>query len=266
MSDEPKFLLGNYVDRYCEMAVTSGSGVADVFNGDREVGWTSSGETSEAGYDVYVECIFKNSAGTNITRDIDAICIRNTNIKKFRLRYSATAAGAYSTITTIVYNGTSDADGLVLTNADDDLYITFSELTAGKIRVEIESTIVANEEKTIGELLAMHTNYSATDNATSLNQKVIDKKGEYRLESGVLKSWFNYRKYECKLIFSLANETMMENLRDIKMNNESFCIYPEPDSRKGDIWMVRWSNDWLELYTVNYKGAGYTIKIEMDGV
>ncbi len=266
MSDEPKFLLGNYTSRYCDVTPSSNSTIVSrVYDNDRETYWESDGELGEAGFNTTLEVILRNSGGALAPQSVDAIAIRGTNIKKFRLRYSATAAGAYATITNITVNGVLDVDGEVPSNTDTDLYITFSVLTIGKIQLEIWSTEPAAAEKKVGEFMVMKTNYTATKNLVNYKPRFIEKGGSYRLEDGTLRTWFEYRKYRATIVFDFVDETMMINLRDIKMTGGVFCIYPEPDSQIGYVWSAEWSSDWNSVYIVKYKGAGYKVTIALEG-
>ena len=257
MSDLPIFLYGNYVDRHCDKNSSSNSAIADLaWDNQWETQWISSGETDEdADYSCTYEVIFKNAAGGYITQDVDRVCLRNINLKQFKLQYSATEGGAYGDITGTTYT----------TNAKTDIYISFTKITAAKIRLAMDKTISAGEEKKIGEFIIAQLLYTSTFFMSSYDPVFPEKTERYRLENGKQKSWFEYRKYEAKATFTDIDLTMRDNLRTIKLLDTAFLWYPEPDNHEGYMYEVEWVSSWRFSYAHrSYKGR-YDISINIEG-
>ena len=130
------FLSKNYISADDTINVSSNDSYKSrIYDQNHNLQWISSGETSETGYDTYIEIIFYEGSAV-INRTIDTFVLQNINLKDFKIQYYT--GGAYADI----------ADTVFTTNADSTKRIKLSSsITTSKIKLLMKATITPAEEK-----------------------------------------------------------------------------------------------------------------------
>jgi hypothetical protein len=209
------FLSKNYVNPDDTLNASSGALLLPrLYDQSYLMQWQSIGETSELlGYNTYIEVIFKEGS-VAVSRTFDTLVLQNINLKKFKFQYDN--GGLYSDI-----DGTS-----FTTNAATSLRIKLAApVTTTKIRLVIESTIIANEEKKIGELWAMLETYRLENSFTKRNRQDTFQGNFYRLGDGTGGKWKLYDKWG--KVYTLRNltDTQLAALESIYRAHSLFTFY-----------------------------------------
>jgi len=58
----------------------------------------------------------------------------------------------------------------------------------------------------------------------------------------------------------------VESLRTLKESGQPFYFQPDSVSNAHNIYKVEWTGPWNVTYTSNFKGAGYTINMQVKEV
>ena len=228
----PTFLSKNYLTADCTINVSSGSAVKQYAYDQKKVTvWKSSGETDEDGdYSCSYEVLFyEGSVAT--ARTIDTIVLQGINLKKFKIQYWTGAA--YADIAEAVYT----------TNAASSLRIKLaSSVSTLKLNVVMDTTIVAGEEKEIGELWAMLETYELVGPRMKVSQSDYKDGGQYYLASGKLESWLLFNKYSGQFVFDFLTDTQLSELRAIYDEHDTFTFYINNVRDVDSIYLVQWIN------------------------
>lgn len=207
------FLSKNYISADCTINVTSADTLkARIYDQKYNLQWISSGETAETGYDTYIEILFYEGSNT-IERTYDTIVLQNINLKKFKLQnYS----GSYS-----------DISGASFTvNADSSVRIKLaSPVTGTKIKLLMESTIVANEEKKVAEFWVCLETYRVQLPRTERSREDFAKAGFSRLGNGAGTKWFEYNKWGKTYEFEFLTDAQLAELESIYRTHAVFTFY-----------------------------------------
>jgi hypothetical protein len=208
------FLSKNYVNPDDTLNASSGALLLPrLYDQAYSMQWQSSGETAESGYNTYIEVVFKEGSSA-VNRVIDTIVLQNINLKKFKLQY-------------FVDDAYADIQGASFTvNAATSLRIKLAvPVTTAKIKIIIESTIVANEEKKIGELWAMLETYRLENSFTKRNRQDTFQGNFYRLGDGTGGKWKLYDKWG--KVYTLRNltDTQLSALESIYRAHSLFTFY-----------------------------------------
>lgn len=227
-------LSKNYVSADDTINVSSGSGTKTrIYDQRVDVQWLSVGETGETGYNTYVEVLFYE--GTNAaTRTYDTIILNNINLKKFKLQNYT--GGSYADITGTDYT----------VNADTSLRIKLAApVTGTKIKLLMWSTIVAAQEKKIGEFwVCLQSLELDSFRSASRDQNFLTYGDNYRLADGTLEQWDIYDKGEWFWnIFNLT-QTKMESLRSIFQDHEVIVFYPDYANDLDEVYLAQLTGQW----------------------
>jgi hypothetical protein len=150
----------------------------------------------------------------------------------------------------------------------------FSGVNAYGILFYMLATNTPNQEKTIGEIIACSEGeiaYIRTD-LSSYSPTFRQKSKEISLGDGSLhvantKDDRNkLLKYEANCQFKYLAATELKYLYDIKNEGGTFLFHPESQSRPQDIYLVRWAGNFSPRYTSSYKGAGWTVDMQVKEV
>ncbi len=228
----PFFLSKNYIFGDDTVNVSSGEAAKSyIYDQNRAVQWESIGETTETGYDTSIEVIFyEGSVATD--RTIDTIVLQNINLKKFKVQYWTGAA--YADI----------ADTIIDTNADSTLRIKLSSsVTTAKIKLLMQSTIVASQEKKVGQFWAMLETFELTEGRHNHERRDNKDGGENYLASGRMTTYTIFKKYAAKINFELITRTSIDLFKTLYDTDDSFVFYMNYAEKIDDIFIVVWKND-----------------------
>lgn len=173
---------------------------------------------------------------------IDAIHIANHNIKSGKIEY---------------YNGANYVDFSTpiawTANAAADNYFSFTQISTTSIKLTMNTTIVTNAQKSVGELRFLELLGTLSNNPSKFDIKFIEKTKEQVLDNGASLSVFFGENAEIKLKLDQCTQADMDILRTIKNTRASFYVYPNGGSnltalqeglRVRDMYFVNWTSDY----------------------
>jgi len=109
------------------------------------------------------------------------------------------------------------------------------------------NTIVADEEKYVGEIYIGLKDFEADKNPAEYNP-IISKKGfDLDMADGGVKSIWYAEKFKADLNFNFVSTTEIANFNDLYNDHASFYFAPTPTDEgtdwDGDSWLVNWVGD-----------------------
>jgi len=212
------FLSKNYVN--ADDTINASSHDDDSYKGalydkDKLTQWTSSGETTETGYDTYIEVILYEGSNT-VNREIDTFVLQNINLADFKIQYYT--GGAYAEI--------PDSEAIFTTNTDTSLRIKLSNsITTSKIKLLMKATITPSEEKAIGEFWALLETYQLEFPYTSRKRSDSSLSGFQRMGNGEGVMWSVYDKWGKSYELMNVSDTQLEELESIYKEHAVFTFY-----------------------------------------
>ena len=136
-----EFLYKNYFNTSTLATVGSGTdSVANMFDRDSDSQYATSGKNNDA-VGATIGIVFPSS------KNIDRIVLQNINLKSFKIYHSSNGANTFTLSTTAETNTTEWS-----TNSTTSLYLVFATTAVSSIWIEATATIVAAQEKKIGDL------------------------------------------------------------------------------------------------------------------
>jgi len=227
----PFFLSKNYVSALDTINVSSRDATKIcLYDQKAALQWTSYGETTETGYDTYIEVVFYEGL-VAATRVFDTLVLQNINVKKFKFQYWDGAA--YQDIT----------GGEVTTNAAATVRIKLAAtVTTTKIKLLMQSTIVAGQEKKIGELWVMLQTFELTEGRHSHSRSDYKEGGAYYLASGKMETFTVFKKYAAKIDFELLTLVSIVLFKALYDLDSNFTIYLNYGTDADGIYNVCWTN------------------------
>lgn len=236
----------NFINANNTYAVSSGTGAAYLYDQKPLTQYVSSGSTD--GYSETVEITFNDTSGVALSRTIDRLIFLNCNLAQFYADYWDGAA--WQTI----------AESVFTTNTSANVYVEIATpIATTKLRITATHTIVAGQEKKIGEfkaclfmLLVRHL--------VSISRKDWNNGQKMRLQGGGLISYNDLSKFEADVIIdsmSLANyEIIISALRTRLWT--TWILWS--DFRLADVYEVKATSAVKEQ--LNRKTYRYTISFQ----
>jgi hypothetical protein len=252
----PKLYSENYVNKDDVITVSSGDDTKSyLYDRKKNTQWVSVGETDENGdYSTFIEVEFMQDgySPAPVSRTFDTFVLLNTNLKEFKLQY---------------WTGSSWQDipeTITTSNGNSTVIIHFigSPIGSFKVRLLMDKTITPNQEKAIGEMLVMSYKFQLKDILMGHNRKDWEKSDHYRLADGTLETWFEVSKFALTQSLKNVNETLRNELKDLKDEREDFYIYPDGDIWPDEFYLVHWLGEWTQEY--RYKIGRYTIEFAIE--
>lgn len=247
--------LSGFIKKYDNITCSSNNTnvmKANLFDRNKNTKWLSSGESTDktdwSGASIIINFY---EGGNAITRTIDRLLITGCNLKRFKLQYD-NGSGLIDISETIITN-----------NDNENIYIEFAtKIGVNQIKLIMDSTIVANQEKEIAELMVMEEKYEFVECSITYPTTHREKSGGFELADGTLERWQISEKFGCSLDFEGINQSMRDSLRNIFDNFEEFFLYPEPSDKPGDIYLGTFINVWGEQYSyMSNKNFGYNLQL-----
>lgn len=151
--------------------------------------------------------------------------------------------------------------------------IIFPKMNAKLFSFGFIYTNPPNQLKSMGELFLANENIvTLTRDFTSYEERWREKVKEIMLGDGsihrvmsVSKSGINAR-YEANCQFRYMTQPEVESLRVLKESGQPFYFMPDSVSEAQNIYKVEWTGAWNVEYTTNFKGAGYTVNMQVKEV
>jgi hypothetical protein len=231
-----EILTINRLNTTTAISVNSGtSTVGYLFDRQRSTQYASSGyNTSTAG--MTMGCTFLS------TQTVSRIVLQNINLKNFTIYHSSNPAN----VITLLNAATTTSNWQ--TNSETSLYLKFATIQASSIFIVASSTMIASEEKKIGELGIYDLKFVFVDNPADADftPKRAAKEVTHEMSDGGTTKYTFGDAFECKIKLKYQGDTMVGYLRDLFEDRETFTFTPFPTSTSWDgykIYEVNWIGD-----------------------
>lgn len=196
-------------------------------------------------------------------KTIDRIFIGNHNIKSGELKYWNGAAWA-SFSSAVSWSG----------NTADYSYFEVTQVSTLKLQLTMNTTIVVDAEKKVGQLRAMESIGEVGVNPSDVKFSWKKRKQSHTTATGGNALVVFGKKYQGKFTFSDADLTdvaLFETLDDL---NESFFIYPNGGDtaktnygfRIEDLFLVNFVNDFAPNLKAGLLGIGSVVTMQVAEV
>lgn len=130
-----------------------------------------------------------------------------------------------------------------------------------------------SQEKMMGELILANQNtIQLTKDFSSYEERWREKVKEIALGDGgihrvvTLSSTGRNLRYEANCQFRFLTESEVISLNALKESGAPFYFQPESETRPDKIFKCHWTGPWDIKYTSSYKGAGYTVSMNLKEV
>ena len=172
----------------------------------------------------------------------------------------------------------ASVSGKVLTEYTNSLgqqtsLITFPKMNAKLFTFGWTSTNPANQEKSMGELILANENIiTLTRDFSSYEERWREKVKEIILGDGgihrviTLSGSGKNLRYEANCQFKFMTQAEVEALKSLKASGVPFYFQPESKTNPQNIYLCHWTGPWDAKYTSNFKGAGYTVSMQLKEV
>ena len=251
MGENIKFLSYNLITGSSTLAPTSGTATkANMLDRDAATQWVSVGEGTDGGT---AGVTWTPAASTNI----DRFFLKNHNLKKYKLYYNGGTANTFS----------PDVNETV--NTGTNSYYEFTAQAVTSVTLEMEDTIVADEEKSIGALYFGTQKFEVENNPEDYSP-ILKKKGyDLEMADGGSKSIWVGQKFKATLGFELVSTTEIANFKTLYDDHRNFYFMPTPVTTgtgwDGDAWLCNWVGDYDALKLTNgiSKTVGFDINMSL---
>jgi len=254
---EIRILTENMVDADSTIVVSAGGTTANLFDRDKDNKYITSGVRRDT-QAATIEVTF--NVGTVETEfTLNTLIMLKTNVKLFKLEWFDSAESIFKTIIETERPG-------------EITCLTFGAVKTSKIRLTLFTTQQPNREKEIGELIIARQRFILSDNPSSYDLVGREKKTIIELGDGqrhIAYTRFSDQrisKYGARVSFRFLPQADYDILECIKNEGTPFLWYPESLSRPLEIYKVNWVNPFETRYSIQFKGAGYDITMELEEV
>lgn len=254
MGNNVKFYSENYINANSTFSFTSAESSLATRLYDNTRTPTLISQTSDDSTPEVFEITFDD------IRAIDTIFIDNHNIKSGAIKYWDGAT--YQDFSTPI---------AWTNNAATTNIFSFTLVSTNKIQLTMNTAIVANAQKYVGELRAMTLLCELTDNPSSVPELAFYKKQVLNetATGGNVQTIFG-KKFKCTLGFDNANNTDITLLETLSDRASSFYIhlcgsvitYTERGFRLQDMYYVNMTNDFKPQLRSNILGIGNNIELD----
>ncbi len=225
-----RFLQNNVISTGTEFTSTSGSGTHPNLV-DRKINtkWTTSGENSDAN----TATISWVAPSSTI---VSSLLLQNHNFKDFRV--------VFNSVSTFTPNLS------VTGNAFSNTYYKFASQSVNSIDIIIEDTIVADQEKTLAQIIVSNEKIEFDTNPEfNRYRPSFFKKGvEQELSDGGIVSIFLSSKFRADINLGFINSSTYDSLTKIYNEHKDFVFCPFPvdtftSNWNGQAFAVNWTGD-----------------------
>ena len=217
-----------------------------LIDGDTDTQWTSLSASDATPVTVMV--VFVTPTGGADTRTLNAVILRNTNLKGLKL----------------YVGGTTLFEGEIM---EDDVIIPFAPIATPAIQLEARTTKIPNQNKKIGEIYCGQILLALPGFDAYTPQRDLLSTGTMRTIGGKLISYRGSNKYSSRWIIKLAEAQDKDSIERLFRQNPLITFWPEPKNRPRDLFDVAWKMETLPYaYTDVFKPAGHTIEAEVTEI
>lgn len=237
-------------------ATDTGESIADYLRDRRNwSGWTTTGSNDAAGTILEVE--FAEA-------QIDKIMLINHNLKSFTVKYWD--GSAYQDFSTPISE---------TTNTEDTNYYSFNSISTSKIKLTINGTMVANDDKFLSQLIITEAIGQFSNHWVIAKPEHDKNKKTVKAISGRVKVFRNEGAFSCELISDNVIETndltIVESLFDyydgflvwLCGNDTTQFRTQRVGYRKRDLYHVVTANSYEPEWANGFYNQGTNIKIKL---
>ena len=248
----------NYLNTTTMVSVDSGTDTTQyLFGRESSNQYQTSGDNSDA----TTSTIVVNFTGTE---EVDRIILQNINLKSFKMYYDSNTANLFSI--TSALTGTTEWTN----NSATSLYLILEDTkTIGSITIEATATMLANEEKKIGEMWITKNLLTFDQNPQARGYRAETDRKEWRHEmsDGGVVVYALSDKFSTRIKRKYVDQEEYDTLKTIHRIWDAIVFVPFPTGTawNSEIYEVTWTGAFtFETFSDNYKENGYsgTIKLE----
>lgn len=253
-----EFLERNFFQTTTAATATSNSsGLSDLLIRDPRYQFVTSGESTDG-----------NKATVTVQFDetltVSRIALVEHNLKAFTVFYNGNTANTFAMTST---SDTSVSD--YASNSETSHFLRCNAVNCTSVSIDMDSTIVANQEKAIGWLLISNplTTFQGRVPAAQDYQPIIKpKQVVHELSDGSSRSQVVDRKFAANLSLNFASTALRNELRAVFDLHNSFVFVPFGTTTAWDtiIYPVIWANDFeFEAFSDNNSAGGRSGSIRL---
>lgn len=248
-----EFIYKNFLITTSSIDTDSGTNTfAYLFDNDYNIGWASVGYNNDA-----VSC--QLNINFDATTAVDRIAIMNHNIKQFRLFYNGVTANTFT------------PDMNFTQNSDTSHYLSFTQVNCTSVSIQMDSTIVTDNEKEIGEFIVskVGVNFERNPNASGYKPKIDRIAIEHKLSDGGITQHVVADRFSCDINYSFITLDFYKDLKGFYdlMDPFIFVAFPTLTLWDGICYKVNWVGDLkLRAFSSESPDSGYDIDIKLREV
>ena len=215
--------------------------------------------SSEGTHEIIISQLYEGYALAQ--RVVGLLALLNTNIANFTV-YASTDGGVTwpTTLATVAGN----------TAVNYVLDLSASPVTMNAIKIDITNTIGAVNEKQVGTVVLCGVLFQPARPPDKMKRKYRDNQRIVVMADGskdvtyIKRSPASHEFYGCQMPWSFMSDSDRDALRAVRRANPSCCLYPEPGDRAGDLFYGKFTGDWGDEPTSQWKGAGNSLAVDFE--
>lgn len=265
----PIFASRNWLNQdsidYGTFTVTEMDTLIDrIIDGDRFSYWQGSSASDLT--TVTMNFDFRKGAVLQ-SRAFDLVIIQNINWKNFLIEYSNDNGATWATVT-----GLSYPVGVTNNSATDLIVNIAAGLTGHMLRVNIYSTITANEAKKCGGIIVCQSVLQLASGFLDFKVKNRENLRENVLADGSLsreiiqRSATSYEFYGASFDCPFVSAAELALLRTIKREGYPFILVLEPGVSPYEAYLCHFDGAWGHAYVNPVRSVGYAIPMKVKEV
>lgn len=256
---EPRIYTKSFINSNSLFDSSHGDTVIQrICDRDKVSKWVSEGADSD-GTEITLAATFIEG-GEIVQKTIGYVILVNHNLSNPTIEYFDGSTWVELDSATGVVDGTS--------------VFSFGEVTCEQVRVRVDHTQVAHQEKYIGEFIACAGVLVPSKDLVGYDVQMVQRKAyELQLADGsvqkttVMFSVNRSSKYEANVRFDFLTVDELEVLQAYRDTAQAFLWQPESETRPDEIYLVNWAgNGFKQQYVSTYKGAGYRVELMLKEV
>lgn len=199
------------------------------------------------------------------TQTVSRVILQNVNFKDFRIYYGGVTAN------TLALTSTSETVTSVWTsNSSTNLYLMFSDTYMTSLSIDIKKTMVANEEKKIGQLWISDQRYQFTrnPNKSGFSPDAKTKEIKHEMSDGGTVVFRIRDKFKYSIKTDYRDNAEISALQDIYDANIQFAFVPFPTGTAWDgrIYEMNWTGGFQAGLrpSSDWTAKGYDVEIMLE--
>lgn len=256
-----EFIRGNLIDTYTSLTITGGgtATLSDIISSDLTRQYLTDGSASDS-ISAQVTMIF--STTTNVSR----IAIQEHNLKQFRLFYNSVTANSLA-----LASGSGTTTANFANQTDTSHYLVFTTIACSSLTLEMDRTLVANDEKAIGRytISDLVLDFATNGRIPAAKDYKPNKKQEsvtHTLSDGGTRNHKVDKKWQVKIKYKYISETFRDELEVIYERTQPyiFCPFGTTLAWDGILFECVWPGNFeFYEYSDDASGAGYSGNIDL---